>query len=140
MLASSATKNGTTDPVLLGIAERAEAILDLFTERQTSTIQALDQLKVLMDERKTLEEERRRSGMTSGVFSTYWTLHRENISDAKQIANEIEEGFKRFSNFESNADELRQLKAELYKALLRSVSGKRMIDLAEQILKVRRAT
>ena len=36
---------GEQDPVLLSIAERAEAILDAFTDRQTSTLQALDRLK-----------------------------------------------------------------------------------------------
>ena len=53
------TREGEHDPMLMGIAERAEAILEAFTERQTSTLQALDRLKELMEEKRTLEDERK---------------------------------------------------------------------------------
>ena len=40
--------------------------------------------------------------------------------------------YSRFPNFASNADEQRQLKAEIYKSLLRVVSGKRMVNLPKK--------
>ena len=54
------------------------------------------------------------------------------------MAAEIETAFKRFQNYQSNADELRQLKAEIYKSLLREAKGKKMHDLAEEILRATR--
>ena len=50
---------------MVGIAERADAVLEAFTERQTSTADALDRLKALMDERKALDDERQKSGLDS---------------------------------------------------------------------------
>ena len=40
----------------------------------------------------------------------------------------------RFPHASSNADEFRQLKAETYKVLMRVVSGRPMIELAERVL------
>jgi hypothetical protein len=54
------------------------------------------------------------------------------------LAKEISGVYDRFPNSASNADEQRQLKAEIYKSLLRVVSGKRMVDLAEEILRLKR--
>jgi hypothetical protein len=42
--------------------------------------------------------------------------------------------FDRFPAADSNSDEYRQLKAEIYKVLLRVVSGHRMVDLTDRIM------
>ena len=56
---------------------------------------------------------------------------------AKALAVEIEVAYARFPNAADNADEHRQLKADIYKTLLRVVSGKKMIDLADRIMAAR---
>lgn len=58
-------------------------------------------------------------------------------AQAKDLAAEIEQAYSRFPNFGDNADEQRQLKAEIYKTLLRVVAGKKMIELADRIMSVR---
>lgn len=136
-LVEAGSQQGEQDPVLLTIAERAEAILDAFTDRQTSTLEALDRLKQLTEERQALEEERKRTGLDPVSFAIFWLLRRENLPMPETVTEEVVEAFKRFPNHATNADELRQLKAEIYKSLLRVVSGKRMVDLAEQILRQR---
>jgi type I restriction enzyme R subunit len=138
MLGESKTRNGKEDPALVGIAERADAILTAFTDRQMSTADALERLKALMDERKALDEEREKSGLDQRTFAIFWTLRRAGVQTAPAMAAEIETAFKRFPNYQSNADELRQLKAEIYKSLLREAKGKRMLDLAEEILRATR--
>jgi type I restriction enzyme R subunit len=138
VLAQTSREQGKSDPVLFGIGERAEAILDALTERQVSTVEALDRLKRLMEEKRALEEERKRTGFDQHTFAIYWTLRTEQLSKPEKIALEIVGAFSRFPNYETNADELRQLKAELYKILLPAVERKRMIALAEQILTLRR--
>jgi type I restriction enzyme R subunit len=55
MLGASTARDGKEDPALVGIAERADAILTAFTERQMSTVDAPERLKALMDERKREE-------------------------------------------------------------------------------------
>jgi type I restriction enzyme R subunit len=55
MLGASTARDGKEDPALVGIAERADAILTAFTERQMSTVDAPERFKALMDERKREE-------------------------------------------------------------------------------------
>jgi hypothetical protein len=138
MLGASTTRDGKEDPALVGIAERADAILTAFTERQMATADALERLKALMDERKALDDERQMSGLDQRTFAIFWTLRRGGIQTAEAMASEIETAFKRFQNYQSNADELRQLKAEIYRSLLREAKGKKMLDLAEEILRATR--
>jgi hypothetical protein len=91
-----------------------------------------------MNERKTLDDERQKSGLDTRTFSIYWTLKRAEIHNAETMANEIETAFKRFANYQSSADELRQLKAEIYKSLLREAKGKKMLEIAEEIFRATR--
>jgi len=51
----------------------------------------------------------------------------------------LTEPFRRFPTFNSNADEMRQLKAELYKILLPEVQGKKMVEVSDRLIKVRSA-
>lgn len=128
---------GQDDPVLIGIADRADAVLDGMIERQISTIDALERLRGLMEEKQKMEEARNASGLDVKTFAIFWILERENVTDGQVIATELAGAFDRFENFDSNADELRQLKAELYKVLLPLVGGKKMISLVDQILATR---
>lgn len=134
-MSEGTTRDGNEDPALVGIAERAQSILDAFVDRQASTHQAMERLEALMDERRALDEERRRSGLDERTFAVYWVLKRERLAEPEKLAQEIDDGFKRFPNFQANADELRQAKAEIYKALLREVKGQRMLGLADEILR-----
>src|ERR1041385_4891406 len=138
VLAQTSREQAKSDPVLFGIGERAEAILEAMTERQVSTVEALDRLKQLMEEKRALDEERKRKGFDPHTFAIYWILRSAEVEEPESLATEICSAFSRFPNYESNTDEMRQLKAEIYKILLPVVGGKRMIPLAEKILLRRR--
>jgi len=138
VLAQTSREQAKSDPVLFGIGERAEAILEAMTERQVSTVEALDRLKQLMEEKRALDEERKRTGFDPHTFAIYWILRSAEVEEPESLATEICSAFSRFPNYESNTDEMRQLKAEIYKILLPVVGGKRMIPLAEKILLRRR--
>jgi len=128
-----------TEPHLASIAERAAAVMDALDERQASTQQALEQLEALANERRAAEEARAASGLAAPAFAVYWELKREGFPEdrAKALAVEIDGAYTRFPNASDNADEQRQLKAEIYKTLLRVVSGKKMIELADRIMGAR---
>ena len=91
-----------------------------------------------MDERKALDDERQKSGLDPRTFAIYWTLKRAEIPNSEAMATEIETAFKRFANYQSSADELRQLKAEIYKSLLREAKGKKMLEVADEIFRATR--
>jgi len=50
------------------------------------------------------------------------------------LTNNVKAVFDRFPDYRYNAEELRQLKAEIYKLLLSSVEGKKMVALTEKLL------
>jgi type I restriction enzyme R subunit len=134
-MAETTTRGGNEDSALVGIAARAQAVLEAFTERQTSTQETMERLQALMGERRALDDERRQSGLAERPFAIYWVLKREQVAEPEKLAKEIEEGLQRFPNFQVNSDELRQVKAEIYKALLRQVKGQKMLVLGEEILR-----
>jgi type I restriction enzyme R subunit len=113
--------------------------MEALDERQASTQQALEQLEALMGERLEAERARKASELEAGAFGVFWELKREGYDEtkARSLAVEIEDAYRRFPNANSNADELRQLKAEIYKVLLKVVSGVKMVALAEKVMRAR---
>lgn len=138
ILAQTTQQQGQNDPILFGIGERADAVLDQMIERQISTLDARDRLVGLMEERRRMEEARKASGLDNSAFSVYWILERKGVENAKSIATDTSKAFERFANYSSNSDELRQLKAEMYKILLPIVGSDQMIDLTDEILDTRK--
>ena len=132
----------TPEPHLISIAERAAGVMEALDERQASTQQALEQLEALMGERLEAERARQASGLEPGAFGVFWELKREGYDEAKarSLAVEIEEAYRRFPNAGANADELRQLKADIYKVLLKIVRGVKMIALADRVMRARPAS
>jgi type I restriction enzyme, R subunit len=137
-LINSAADKGEKEPYLISIAERAESVMTALEDRQTSTHDALAQIETIVREKLEADKARKESGLDTNTFTIYWLLRQQELGDAMTLAKEISSVYGRFPNYGSNADEYRQLKAEIYKALLRVVSGKRMVDITEQILKLRR--
>lgn len=134
-LQQSAQQQGEQEPHLIPIGERADAIMEQFEERLISTEQARERLEALAREKLEAEKERGRLGFDGPTFAIYWLLKKEGVEDAEGLAREAAAAFSRYPNHAANADELRQLKAEIYKVLLKVVSGRRMLDLADLVLK-----
>lgn len=134
---NSVEQKGATTPHLLSIAERADAIQDDFKDRQLSTRDALEKLEELAREQIEAEDERKKSGLDDMTFSLYWELKREGVANARELAVSLEGVFARFPNYAVNPEELRQLKAELYKILLTVRQGAMMVALSDKLLKAR---
>lgn len=124
-------------PALRGLFERAQRVTELFQERQLSTEQALNEIQQLVAEQRKAQDERTKLGMDAPTFGVYWLLQEAKLPGARELAVEIDTIFDRFPNYSRSADELRQLKAEIYKALLKEISGKKMVELGDNIIKAR---
>jgi type I restriction enzyme R subunit len=138
-ITATAQEKGAVAPYLISIGERAEAIRNQFDERQIATAEARKQLELLAAEAFEAEKVKKETGLDDDTFTLYWELKRNFYSDPKKLAKEANSVFVRFPNFHSNPDEMRQLKAELYKVLLPVAKGKKMVEIAERLIKVRRA-
>lgn len=129
---------GSEEPYLIPISERAQAIMEQFDDRQKSTQDALNELELLAKKKIEAEAERQRTEMDINTFTIYWELKSEGIQGAQELAGGINALIQRFANFRFNAEELRQLKAEVYKLLLPALDGKKMVALTEHIFKLKR--
>jgi type I restriction enzyme R subunit len=127
-----------TQPYLVPIGERAEAILDAYDDRQITTQDALGELEQLLTDYVQAGVERAQSGLDLNTFTIYWLLKRAGASEPKDLAQTLDAVFQRFPNHAHNPAERRQLKAELYKVLLPAVGKDRMVDVAEHLLLVQR--
>jgi type I restriction enzyme, R subunit len=136
-LRTRAEEEATMTPALRGLFERAQRVTEQFQDRLLSTEQAFDEIRKLVNEQKKAQEERAKLGMDAPTFGVYWLLEEAKLATAKELAVEIATLFERFPNYGRSADEMRQLKAEIYKALLKEVSGKRMVELGDRIISSR---
>jgi len=137
-LIQGVTDEGEQQPYLVPIGERAEAILESYDDRQTSTQEALKQLERLVTEYVQATREREQMGFDLNTFTIYWVLKQAGASEPEKVAPLIDAAVGRFPNYRYNTANLRHLKAELYKVLLPVVGKDRMVELAEQILRLQR--
>ena len=133
-LVRAAAEKGNQEPYLIPISERAQAIMEGFRRQSGVVHRSVQQLEKLAKERIEAEKERRQTGLDADSFTIYWELKREGVDEAKALARNVKAVFDRFPDYRYNAEELRQLKAEIYKLLLSSVEGKKMVALTEKLL------
>ncbi len=137
-LAQAAAAAAQEQPYLLPIGERAEAILEAYDDRQIGTQDALRELEKLLAEFVQARKEQEQAGFDLSTFTLYWVLKQAGSPEPDRLAPLLNQAFMRFPNHGHNANELRQLKAELYKVLLRAVGKDRMVELVERLLRLKR--
>ena len=135
-LREAAAQAGEQQPYLVEIGERAEAVLQALEDRKLSTRDALVRLETLMRERLAAETERERLGLEARAYAAYLRLKEEQLQKPEDLTRKIAACFARFPNHAANAEELRQLKSELYKVLLVEVGRQRMVELADALLRI----
>ncbi|MCH7228972.1 type I restriction endonuclease subunit R [Haloferula sp. A504] len=138
LLTAEAEEKGDSEPFLIPMAERARRILDEYSNDQKQTRKALKQLEELAQQKVEAEKQRQEMGLDVNVFAIFWVLKQEGLADRRGLAEEIDAAFAAFPNHEHLAEEKRQLKAEIYKSLLKEVDGKRMVEIADRIIGLNR--
>jgi len=123
------------NPFLKPIGDRAEAIMEAYDERQETTEEALKRIEALVHEIVGAQKLQEEMGVDETTFSLFWTLRKERVVQPERAATIVRAIFDRFPHHRENAAELRQLKAELYKALLPLVGKEGMIELAAKLLR-----
>ncbi len=133
-------EKGSVAPYLISIGDRAEAIREEYEGRHIDTSEARRQLELLAEEKIAAEKAFQEMNLDAGTFSIFWELKRHSYKDQLTLAKDLAAQFRRLPNFRSNAEEMRQLKASLYKLLLPHVQGKKMVEVADRLLKVYRSS
>lgn len=130
-------------PFLVGIGERAEAVIQAFQQRQKDAQAALEELKALIAEINQAEAELAEKGLDARVFTVYWILQREGLPNAQAAAQAMQAVFEQHPHWQELSDQEREVRRALYRQLVEAgVAKERLVPLADQIvlaLKGRRA-
>ncbi len=112
---------GREAPHLIPIGERAEAIRRAFEERQLNSQQALEQVEALARQLQEAQRERTESDLTSEAFAVAWWLRVQQGLEgqkAQAIAQRLDPLFREYPHWAVSAQQERELRKGLYKALL----------------------
>lgn len=128
-------------PLLQPLKDRAERIIKDLEERKTTGMAAMYQLEALAAAKESALAEARDSGLSPTAFGVAWALRGDAAIaasgiDAMQVAREAEQLASRFTNAAVNADELRRLRAALYRPLLALPVAERarVVDMVVRLL------
>lgn len=124
-------------PYLLPIGERAEQIARAFEQQQLSTQQALDELTSLLNEAREADRSRQASDFSVEGFSVFWLLKRIDVADAEPIARSMEVVFAKHPYWRQSAAQERDVRRDLYKALI-DAKVEKVADVVGYILSVLR--
>ena len=133
--------NADAAPVLQPLKDRAERILKDLENRNTTGLAAMDLLAALAAEKDAGARAARETGLSPKAFAPFWALRDSAVLksggiDPLELAREIEKLLTRFQNAKVNSDEQRQLRAALYRPLLKLGSEDRtkIVELVIEIV------
>jgi len=123
---------------LISIGEKAEIIAELFKDRQITTMEALEELKKIIDDINTARKERAARDIPDEVFAIYWVMKQESIAEPESIADYMGGILNRYPHWKNSENHERGVKQELYKVLVRSgiTDTSRINQLAQTIMRV----
>lgn len=127
-------------PVLRSIKDRADRILKDLENRNTTGLAAMDTLAALAKEKEAAIAAAKASGLSTRAFAVHWALKDDPALAAQgiasmELAREAEALLTRFPNAQVNDDELRRLRAGLYRPLL-GLSGDERSRVVDAILPI----
>lgn len=124
-------------PYLIPIGERAEVISLMFKQRQKDTKQTLEDLKKMIEEINDAKKEQINKKMTPEIFSIYWLLKKNEVSNAENISKEMENVLEKYPHWRTSGEYERRVKQEFYKILNNSgLEVKNSVEIGSKILGV----
>lgn len=137
VLSATVERDGRTQPFLLSIGDRAEALAQAYEDRQLTTQQVLAEFEKLAQEYVQADAERKRLGLDPNSFAIYTALRPLNADVTVAEATLVNAAFLRYPDYQWSEQQQAQLRTELYK-LLRPLVGAKFIDATNILLKLQR--
>ncbi|GAH44236.1 unnamed protein product, partial [marine sediment metagenome] len=130
--------NQDTQPYLISIGEKAQAIIELYDDRRIMTLEALKRLEEIIREINQARREQTEKNFDVNTFTIFWLFKKSGISKPDTLAVKINDIFEAYQNWRLNSKEKRELTTQLYKILLKEANKTKAVDLVEKILKLER--
>ena len=131
-----ALEKSREEPYLVSISEKAQKIMDEFSEKQKNSKQALEEALKLIEEKISIQKKREQSPLSPQEFIIHWMLEKQNIDKDQALSFQISEVFNRFSSFHNNLEERRLLKMDIYQILSDCVSTDEIVKLSGEIIQL----
>lgn len=127
-------------PILQPLKDRAERILKDMESRKTTGLAAMDLLAALAAEKDAAAKAAKETGLSPKAFGIFWRLRDDDALKAADVSildlvREIEKLMARFPSSSVNSDQQRQLRATLYRPLLR-ISGDERARIVDVIMEI----
>jgi type I restriction enzyme R subunit len=127
-----------SQPYLISIGERAEAIVRAFEERQITTQETLRQLvEGPVSEIEKAEQARRGSNLSDQAFAVFWLLAREGVNAAEAAARKIAAVLDEHRHWRVSERHEREARIGIYRAL-REAGVDEPVPLANRLLHILR--
>lgn len=128
--------NEDEEPYLIDIGDRAEAIRELFENRQISTEKALEELANIVREINEAKKAREGKKLDIQSFTTFWVLKEQGLDGHEALSRDVSKCFGEHPNWDCNAEERRTLKTTLYRLLIKTPLGEKMVGVVDRLLKI----
>ncbi|MBN2535023.1 MAG: hypothetical protein JXB88_19235 [Spirochaetales bacterium] len=112
-------------------------------KRQQDTIDALEELKNIINDINQARQEQAKKDIPDDVFSVYWTMKTYGVDAPGKKANSMLPVLKQYPHYKDSEAHEREIRKQLYKVLLTSGSYNDMAEakeLVEKILRVLKST
>lgn len=106
-------EEGSDDPYLIAMAERARAVQESFESRQTSTAEALEELLRQVDKNEARKKEQAERSFDGLTYFVYRTLMDGEIDNAEAVSRSIRQAFADFPNWKRSENALRELRKKV---------------------------
>ncbi len=103
-------EEGSGDPYLIAMAERARAVQESFEQRQTSTAEALDALLKEVETNEVRKKEQAEKSFDGLTYFVYRSLLDAKIENAEAVSRKIRQAFADFPNWKRSENALRELR------------------------------
>ena len=106
-------EEGSGDPYLIAMAERARAVQESFESRQSSAAEALEALFKEVDKNEARKKEQREQSFDGLTYFVYRSLSDAGIDNAEAVSRTIRQAFSDFPNWKHSESALRELRQEV---------------------------
>ena len=107
----------SSDPNLIAMAERAQAVQESFESRQINTAEALDELKKAIEKNETRKKEQAGKGLDNLAYFVYDTFLAAGVKDAETVSRKVSQVFADFSQQDKSENAFRKLRGDITVAI-----------------------
>jgi type I restriction enzyme R subunit len=105
-------------PYLLSIGEKADAVIQMYKDRQKTTQDTLTELKKIVEEINAALEEQKRRNMPADEFSIFWILNKSGLGDAATKAHDMRSILKAFPHWRTSEQQVREVRQKFYSVFI----------------------